>query len=390
MRRFFCFLLVMLILLSPCAVAEWGVWPEIDDAWIVEEDDDASVQPIDLARGVMRGMTVEEKVYQLFIVSLEDLTGEENTVQLPQENVLLHSPVGGVMLFGKNMVSEAQVKALSDGLYLDAVQAGVFFPLIAVDEEGGALSVVANKLGYPFAPAALELGKSGDTEQAYAAGARIAGYLNPLGIRMSFAPAADVYAAGAQNEARFFGKDAQTVSDLSLAMAQGMRENGVIPCFKHFPGQGGANGDLNNGKVTNRRTRFQLEQTDLSPFANAIAKDAEMIMVSHMTAPELDGKTPCSLSPAVIGELLRSRMGFQGVVVTDSLRMKAITKYYDSDEAAVMALKAGADLLLLPNNFQKAAEGVLQAIDRGELSIARINESVERIVMLKIKYGLIQ
>lgn len=386
MRRFFC-LFACAVLLS---VTAFSCLAE-EDSWIVDDDYDFIIDPRLQAQGVMRGMTVEEKVYQLFIVTPENLTGEKQTTQWPEQNPLLQYPVGGVILFGQNIVSEKQLQRFAENLFLDAVHADAFRPFLAVDEEGGSVSRIANKLGYSFAEHPARIGKTGERDQAAAAGSYIASYLAPLGINLDFAPVADVLVAQAPEIGdRSYGKDPQLVAELSLSMAEGLREEGIIPCYKHFPGHGAVGGNTHKGKATVVRTLAQMEKAELIPFARGIESGIEMIMISHFTARELDAAYPCSLSEKVIGGLLREKMGYDGVVITDALRMDAISENYDSDEAAVLALKAGADLLLLPNNFQKAVKGVLEAVETGEISMERLNESVERILALKIRHGLIR
>lgn len=382
MSRIICLLLCLGMLLGGMpAIAE-------EEYWIVEDNADWEVNPLDQARGVMRGMTVEEKVYQLFIVSPEDLVGREKCTSWPETNPFVQYPVGGVVLFGQNIVSEKQLQSLAESIFVDAAGACMFMPFLAVDEEGGSVSRVANKLDYPFAPAPARIESAAMAKET---GLQIAGYLKPFGINLNFAPVADVMIVDAPEIGdRSFGWDVQDVTEYSLAMAEGFREKGVIPCFKHFPGHGAVAGNTHQGKASTKRTPDQMRQAELIPFAAGIENDIEMIMISHFTAQGLDEKNPCSLSARVIQGLLREEMGYQGVIITDALRMEAILKYYDSDESAVLAFQAGADILLLPNNFQKAAEGVLKAVNNGEISMDRLNESVERILALKIQYGLIQ
>lgn len=383
MRRLLSLLLIVVFLAAP-GLGE-GFY------WVVDEWADENVSFKDQARGIMLGMTLEEKVYQLFIVAPEDLTDEKQTTIWPGENPLLHYPVGGMVLYGRNIVSEEQVQALATEFFLDAAQAGVFTPFLAVDEEGGYVARMANKLGYPLTLTPEEMGKLGRPTLAKEAGERIGGYLVPLGINLNFAPVADVMVVDAPEIGnRSFGDDTDMVTQMALSMAEGLRQQGVIPCFKHFPGHGAVTGNTHQGKASTRRSLEQMEQAELIPFAIGADAEVEMIMISHFTAQALDSKYPCSLSANVINGLLRERLGYQGVVITDALRMDAITKYYDSDEAAVLAIQAGADILLLPNNFHKAVEGIFEALETGELTEKRINESVERILALKIQAGLIR
>lgn len=387
MRRFeIIFLCVLLLLGGRIGQAEdWG-------SFVVEEDEEnVAPDPRHQARALMRLMTTEEKVYQLFIVTPEALTGENRTTALGEKNVLAARPVGGVILFGQNIASEKQLGALTEQLQAQAEKAGIYPLWIAVDEEGGAVSRVANKLGYPLALTPETMGKTGDEAQARAVGEQIAAYLKPLGINLDFAPVADVLVAkGAEIGERSFGADPGVVTRLTLAMTEGLREGGITPCMKHFPGHGAVTGSIHSGPASSRRTLEEMREAELVPFAAGIADQIEMIMISHLTARGLGDTVPASLSPLVIRDLLRGEMGYDGVVVTDALRMSSITADYKPGTAAVRALQAGADILLLPSSLDSAAQGIFKAMETGEITLARIEESVERILALKIRCGLIQ
>jgi len=358
-------------------------------AWVVVEDDDV-VTSRELAMGLLWGMSLEEKIYQLFIVSPEDLTGETQTTQWPEKNPFLQYPVGGMILYGRNIVSEEQLKGLAEAYFLDVAQAGVYAPFLAVDEEGGYVARVANKLGYPLTLTPESMGKLENPALALDAGRQIGEYLSSFGINLDFAPVADVLVQdGGELGSRSFGKDPDVVAQMALSMADGLRQQGLIPCFKHFPGHGAITGDTHDGKVISKRSRAKMA-AEWAPFEAGIDQDIEMIMVSHFIAAALDDKYPCALSEKVIDGLLRREMGYDGVVITDALRMDAIADHYDSDEAAVLAIQAGADLLLLPNNFRKAVRGIIQAVEKGQITEERIDESVIRILELKIKAGLIR
>jgi len=160
----------------------------------------------------------------------------------------------------------------------------------------------------------------------------------------------------------------------------------VTACIKHFPGQGDADGDTHDGLATTDRTLEQLRETELKPFAAGAEAGAQMIMVGHIAVPSITGdNTPASLSKDVITDILREEMGYNGVVITDALNMSAVSEYYDSAQAAVMALKAGADMVLMPEDFEAAYEGVLAAIEDGTISEARINDSLARVYKIKYK-----
>ena len=362
-----------------------------DDSFIVvEEEEVAAPDPRRQARALMRNMTLEEMIYQLFMVIPEAVSGEDLVKQW-EAGTLSQYPVGGIILFGQNIVSEAQLQALTAAIQADAEAAGIYPLFIAVDEEGGSVSRVANKLGYEKASSPHLIGASGDENQAYLAGWKIAGYLSPLGINLALSPVADVLLT--ENEEignRAYGKDPQLVSNMASAMAAGLRDGGMIPCYKHFPGHGSLEGNTHKGSASTRRTPDEMMAFEWIPFQNGIEQGVEMIMISHLIARGMGDDVPASLSPVVIQQYLRETLGYDGVVITDALRMNAITENYKPGTAAKMALQAGADIILLPGSFGTAAQAVMEAVENGEISRERIEESVERILALKIQRGLIQ
>ena len=382
MRRFFiCFLAFILVFgLFPSALSEGG--------FVVDDEEDAP-DPRRQARFMMQRMTDEQKICQLFFVTVEDLTGEDRSVALPRENVLEKYPVGGVMLFGQNIESEAQLCALTDDLRSQAGKAGLYPLFLGVDEEGGFVSRVANKLGYPLAMAPEEIGKSGDESLALAAGKQIAAYLSPLGVNMTFAPSLDTWIDQEKVGVQKYGSDPALVSRMALAMAKGLREGGILPCFGHFPGHGTKDGTL-IANIGIARTLDDMRFLEWIPFQNAIREGAEMILVSHGKIKLMGEDVHCSFSSAMIETILRGQLGFQGVVVTDSLRMNAVTANYKKGQECVAALKAGADLLLLPPDLEKAVTAIKNALASGELTMERIEQSVERILAVKIRMSVIR
>lgn len=362
------------------------------ESWIVDEDEE-NVFPDrrTQARVLMRSMSLEEKVWQLLVVEPETLTGDTVTSALGTANVFERRPVGGVVIFGQNIASEAQLKQLTADLNAHAQKANVYAPFIAVSEEGGAWSRVANKLGYEMPPSPLKAAEDESGKTAYETGKRIGEYLTPFGVNLDLAPVSDVLTASrAWVRDRVYGTDAGKVAAQALQMADGLRAGGVIPCFSHFPGQGNVVGNLNNREVGNSRTLAEMRAADWVPFRRAAEGGAEMIMVSHAVSKAAGDKRPASLSSTVVAGWLRGELGYDGVVITDSLRMGAIRTEYKTGEAAVLALQAGCDLLLLPADADAAAAAVLDAIDSGELTVARIEESVERVLALKIDKGIIK
>ena len=328
-------------------------------------------------------MPLEDKVAGLFIVTPEAITGVSAAVQAGEgtQNALAQYPVGGLVYFTKNMQSEEQLKQMLDNILLYTK-----YPLfLAVDEEGGSVNRVAEAGLAEKVDGAQTIGATGDANNAYLAGMTIGGYLNNYGFNLNFAPVADL--ANVENsimESRAYGSDAATVAPFVTSMMQGLEENDVTACIKHFPGAGSSTDDTHEGLVTTERTKEEFAANEFVVFQNAIDAGADMIMVSHMSAPGITGdNTPCSLSSVAVTDVLRGELGFDGVIISDALNMSAITEYYTSEEAAVLALRAGCDMILMPENYEEAYNGVLQAVQNGTISEERINDSLRRIYRIK-------
>lgn len=331
-------------------------------------------------------MSLEDKVAGLFLITPEALTGVE-TVTIAgsgTEEALKKYPVGGLIYFQKNIQSETQLKEM-----ISSTTPKSKYPLFfAVDEEGGSVTrLAAGGLDVPKVAAMAEIGASGDAEAAYAAGSTIGGYLGEYGINLDFAPVADVAEAGhAALGDRSFGADAAQDAQMVKAAVSGIQGAGVSACIKHFPGLGSATADTHEGAAVSERTLEELRESDLLPFQAGIEAGVDMVMVGHIALPAVTGdNTPASLSEAVITGLLRKELSYNGIVITDALRMKAVSEQYTSAEAAVMTLQAGADMILMPENFEEAYEGVLAAVNDGTLTEARITESLERIYRVKYR-----
>ena len=354
---------------------------------VIDEEEETAPDPNFQATVMMRRMSDLEKICQLFIVAPEALTGETRTAALSSDAVFSQYPVGGVMLFGQNIESEQQLRNLTADLRSQAGSARMYPLFITVDEEGGLVSRVANKLGYDLAPSPNEIGKSGDEAQAYAAGQHIAGYLAPLGINLCFAPPADTALDDYIDGMQYYGEEPALVSRLASAMAKGLREGGVTPCYTHFPGRGSFEG-VTLKKLSIKRSVEEMRASEWIPFRDGIQNDIEMIMVSHGLFRLIEDDMPASTSNRVVNGLLRGELGYQGVVVTDSLRMNAITSNYKTGQECVAALKAGADILLLPPDLSRAVRAIQTAISQGDLTMQRIEESVVRILAVKIRMNV--
>lgn len=328
-------------------------------------------------------MPLEDKVAGLFIVTPEAITGVGTAIQAGDgtREALSKYAVGGIVYFSKNIQSEEQLKEM-----IDNTQLYTKYPLfIAVDEEGGSVSRVADAGLGTKVDTAQAIGATGDANNAYQAGVTIGGYLSGLGFNLDFAPVADINSVEESAlGSRAYGSDAATVAPFVTSMMQGIEEQKVTACLKHFPGIGSSTQDTHDGMATTDRTLEEFRANEFTVFQAGIDAGAKMIMVSHLSAPALTGdNTPCSMSSAVVTDILRNEMGFKGVIISDALNMSAITEYHDSDVAAIMALRAGCDMILMPEDFEKAYNGVLQAVQDGTISEERINDSLRRIYRIK-------
>lgn len=337
----------------------------------------------DIVNAGIEVMPLEDKVAGLFMVTPESITGVSTAIKAGEgtQKALSDYAVGGIIYFGKNIRSKEQLQEMVNNTKLYSN-----YPLfIAVDEEGGSVSRLAEAGLGTKVDTAQAIAQTGDAGNAYAAGDTIGQYLAEYGFNLDFAPVADL--ANVDNSVignRSFGAEAATVSPYVTSMMQGLADHKVTACVKHFPGIGSSTQDTHQGLASTDRTAEEFRANEFSVFQAAIDGGADMIMVSHMSAPALAGDgTPCSLSEAVVTGILRNELGFKGVIITDALNMSAISEYYGADEAAVMALRAGCDMLLMPEDFEKAYNGVLKAVQDGVISEERIDDALRRIYRIK-------
>ena len=365
---------------------------EIETETTVPETEEPIIDPLTQeAIAVVSGMSLEQKIAQMFIVTPDELTGANGATVVGNttKRVYAEYPVGGLIYEKDNFKTREQTqKMLKDmeALSIETVALPIF---LSVEEEGGKASVIASKspIDVDNIKNMSEVGATGDNTKAYEAGQTIGNYLYDLGMNMDFAPVADVL-TNAGNTAmakRSFGADGAVAGAMVCGVLDGLSENNVIGVVKYFPGYGCTGGDGSEGAVSTEKTLEELKASELVPFQLAIDTRAEFIMVGHVSVPSITGSTlPSSLSEYMITQVLRTDMGFEGVVVTDAMNKKAITASYDSAEAAITAIEAGADIILMPEDFKEAYEGVLEAVRSGEISEERINTSLVRIVKAKL------
>ncbi len=344
------------------------------------------------ARAALEGMTLEEKVLQLFLITPEALTGYE-TVTAAGESTkagIEQYPVGGLIYFAKNLQTPGQVRTMLGNTLEYYEAAGAPMPFLAVDEEGGTVARIGGQAAFGTERFSdmCEVGKTGDTEEAGRIGRVIGAYLSDLGFNLDFAPVADVLTNPGNTVVakRSFGSDADLVTGMVLAEAEGIESQGVYAALKHYPGHGSTLSDTHAGYAYTDKTLEELMEAELVPFQAGIENGISFIMAAHISVPGITGdSTPCSLSRTMVTEVLREQMGYDGIVVTDAMNMGAISRQYNSSQAAVLALKAGVDLILMPADFKSAYQGVISAVQSGELTEARVDESVRRILRAKFR-----
>ncbi|WP_069804467.1 glycoside hydrolase family 3 protein [Thermogemmatispora onikobensis] len=340
----------------------------------------------ELARGIVRNLTLEQKLGQMVIV---EFSGASYNPDLQQ--MIETSQVSGVLIENNNgnVESRDQLTALNTTL-----QAHAHIPLfISTDFEGGYVNELRRITGER--PSEAAIGASGSTQYAYSQGLAAAQTLKALGLNVNFMPIVDVL-TNANNPGlpqRTFGSDPTLVTNMGRAYLQGLTDGGVIGCLKHFPGLGAASVDPHRALPNDNRSLAQLASIDLVPYRTLVNEGiVPMVMTTHILNPQLDPRLPTSLSPAVVTDLLRNRLHFEGVTISDTLWMGGISNTYPLAQAAVLAIKAGEDLLLGPRGLSETRNmlaALKETVLKGELQESQINAAVERILALKLRYGIL-
>lgn len=337
----------------------------------------------------LAGMTLDEKIWQLFFTTPEALTGVATATQAGDTTkaALEEKPVGGLCYFAANLVDREQTMTMLQNTQSYA-KTGLF---LGVDEEGGRVSRAGSNeaMGVTHFEAAAVYGERADMAEVYQVGSTLAKELGELGFNLDFAPVADVVTNPNNTEIgdRSYSSDPQVAGAMVSAMVDGLQRGGMIACLKHFPGHGSTETDSHEGKSVSNRTVEELKRCEWIPFQSGIDKGVAMVMLSHLTN-ETISELPSDLSPEVV-TYLREDLGFSGIIITDSHQMGAITDYYESGEAAVLALQAGVDMILMPQDLQAAFDGVKTAVEDGTLTEARIDQSVTRILAVKYSFGIL-
>ena len=369
--------------------------PEIQGEIVSEETTPPVPESLDKVETILNELDLKRKVYQLFIITPEALTGNPQVVAFGElsQQCIQEKPVGGLVYFSPNLEDREQAKTMLHDTQ-DFTQARTKIGLfMAVDEEGGTVARVADNLNTTQIQSMQSYGRKNDIKEVREVGKTIGNDIKEFYFNLDFAPVADVN-LNSNNELgdRIFSKDPQVVADLVAAYVRGLQSTGIAATLKHFPGLGAEDGNAHtDDKIVIDRTLDELRAEEFVPFRSGIEAGADFVMVSHqiVTGVEDEPAIPSCLSHKVCTELLREELGFDGLIVTDSMQMNTISGSYSSEEAAVMAINAGVDVILMPEDFDKAVQGILNAVETGEISEQRIDESVRRILQEKEKMGVL-
>jgi len=355
-----------------------------EEGVIIEEESAAESaflpKEVDIEK-MVAGMTLEEKIGQLLVVGFSGKQVDHHIRTMIQEY-----KVGGVILYDRNMESREQVAQLTKNLQGLALENDQPIPLmVTIDQEGG--QIVRMREDVAVKPSQQELGIRKDAQAVYETNYQTGEELKEMGITVNHAPVLDLSAA----DSRSFGEDPKKAETLGKQAIKGLNDAGITATLKHFPGNGRSNVDPHYETSSVEADQLDLENKDIHPFKRVI-EDMDhnqfFVMVTHLKYPAYDEKNPASLSPGIIQNLLREKLGYKGLVVTDDLEMGAVSKYFTYKDLGYSAVDAGNDLLLVCHTFEsqkQVIEGIREAVKINKLTEERIDESVKRILTYKIR-----
>ena len=360
-------------------------------------NDDAVTPPPAEVEAMLKKMTLREKVGQMFFVRVESLdpsiewTTYDDLANLKNQEITMKMrkvnhdyPVGGIILYAWNIEDETQLASI-----IKQVRSLNGSPLLCIDEEGGRVSRIANNPNFHVKKyeSMAAIGATGDPKNAYECGNTIGTYLKRYDFDIDFAPVADVN-TNPDNiiiGPRAFSDDPAVAAPMVTNYLQGLKDAGITGCIKHFPGHGDTTNDTHSGYVQSLKTWDEMNQCEMVTFRAGIQWGCQLIMTAHIAVPNVTGTNiPSTLSPVVLQDKLRGELGYQNIIITDGMEMGAITMHYTSGEAAVGSIKAGVDIVLGPRNFTEAFDAVIAAVNNGTLTEERINQSVRRILTLRL------
>ena len=342
-------------------------------------------ETIDIIKEEIESMTLDEKIGQIITVGIDGYTINDKTKEL-----IVDKKVGGIILFKDNINDSNQLLQLINNI--KNINSKNKIPLfISIDEEGGRVSRLPKEI--KKLPSNEVIGNINDKELAYDIGKTIGYSLKSFGFNMDFTPVLDIN-SNSKNTVigdRSFSSNKNIVANLGVSEINGFKSRNIISVAKHFPGHGDTDIDSHYKLPIINKTLDELKEVEFVPFKNAIEENVPSIMVSHILLPEIDDINPASMSKTIITDILRKNLKFDGLIVTDDMTMGAITNNFDISEACIKSINAGADLLLICHGYETEVDvinNIKDAVDKGIISIDRINESVYRILSLKYSYKI--
>lgn len=351
-----------------------------DDEQVIQDKQQIKQENLTIDKKVdkiVESMSQTEKLGQMVMIGIQGTKVDDDSLYM------LHQfHMGGVILFDRNMKSPEQVKQLTSDLQAQSNEKVPLF--IGIDEEGGDVVRMAEKLTPP--PSQKEIGATGDIEQAKTWAIKTAKSLKEMGINVNFAPVADV----GSNDKRSYSTDTNTVIDFVRAATKGYQQENIIYSLKHFPGIGKGKVDSHIDSSSIDVVKEVLMTEDILPFKAIIDENEPndyFILVSHLKYPALDEEYPASLSSKIMTDLLRNKLGYKGIIITDDMEMGAVANHNDFRSIGVNAVKAGADIVLVCHEYEHQQEvylGLLDAVNSSEISQERIDESIKRIIKVKL------
>lgn len=359
--------------------------PEQNTAPPQEEVPEEPQEEVDPVQEQLNSLTLEEKIGQMILAGVQGTTLDDQAKQM-----ITDQKVGGIIFYANN-VSTLEGTAKFVKSIKEANQSNPVPIFMSVDQEGGKVSRMPETV--ESIPSSRKVGETKDSALAETMGELLARQVQLAGFNVDFAPVLDVN-SNPKNPVigdRSFGSSAELVSRMGIAEMKGLRSEGIIPVVKHFPGHGDTSVDSHLDLPVVNKTEKQLAELEWIPFHAAVKEQVEAVMVAHILFPKLDPDHPASLSDVIIGEHLRGKFKYDGVVITDDLSMGAIAKNYKLDQAALATVKAGSDILLVAHSYESAKtifDTLISAVKSGKITESRIDESVYRILALKQQYKL--
>ena len=350
-----------------------------------ETTEDAVSELVDKTMAEMR---LHDKVCQMMFVTPEGLTGTDDVMVAGDatKQALQAYPVGGIIYFANNFDNVDQTRDMISNTQSYS-KIGLF---IATDEEGGRVNRIMDTLGTTYIGPMYDY-KDDGPDAAFENAKTIASDMSALGFNLDFAPVADVW-SNPDNTVigdRAYSDDYAQAAELVGSAVKGFQDGGVICTLKHFPGHGDTAEDSHYSSAYVNRTKAQIMADEMQPFRTGIDAGAELVMVGHLIVPDID-ELPSTLSYKIATEMLRGDMEFDGVAITDSMEMESIADNYGVADSAVMAVQAGMDMLLQPADLAAAVNAIVTAVQNGDITEPRIDESVRRILTLKAERGLLE